>query len=188
MKILVLDNYDSFTYNLVHLVKKLGYDNVDVIRNDKIAVDDVFVYDKIILSPGPGIPIEAGILMPLIHKYAATKPILGVCLGHQAIGQSFGGELYNIQQVMHGKAIATEVISDDYIFADMPTKFVTGRYHSWAIRKENLPNHLTVTALDDKGIVMGLKHNIYDVRGVQFHPESVMTEYGEILMKNWLKH
>ena len=186
MKILILDNYDSFTYNLVHIVKKLGYNDVDVVRNDKISIDEIAKYDKIILSPGPGIPVEAGILMDLIKVYSTKKPILGVCLGHQAIGESFGGELYNIQKVIHGKALDTEVIADDYIFKGVSKKFKSGRYHSWAVK--NLPSDLEVTAVDDNGIVMALRHKHYDVRGVQFHPESVMTDEGEKILENWLKN
>lgn len=186
MKILILDNYDSFTYNLVHIVRKLGFKNLDIIRNDKISVDEVAIYDKIILSPGPGIPVEAGILMDLIKKYAPIKPILGVCLGHQAIGESFGSELYNIQKVIHGKSIDTQLVAEDYIFKGLPNTFKTGRYHSWAVK--NLPESLEVTAVDANGIVMALKHKTYDVRGVQFHPESVMTEHGELMMMNWLKN
>lgn len=186
MKILILDNYDSFTYNLVHIVKKLGFKNVDVIRNDKISVDDVDQYDKIILSPGPGIPVEAGILMDLIKVYASKKPILGVCLGHQAIGESFGAELYNVQKVIHGKELNTNVVVEDYIFSGIPKSFNSGRYHSWAVK--NFPEDLEVTAIDDSGIVMALRHKKYDVRGVQFHPESVMTLQGEKMLENWLKH
>ncbi len=186
MKILILDNYDSFTYNLVHIVRKLGYTDLDIIRNDKMTVADVSKYDKIILSPGPGIPVEAGILMDLIKTYASTIPILGVCLGHQALGESFGAELYNIQQVIHGKAMDTQVVLDDYIFEGLPKSFKSGRYHSWAVK--NLPVDMEVTAIDDRGIVQALRHKKYDIRGVQFHPESVMTEFGEQLLLNWLKH
>jgi anthranilate synthase component 2 len=186
MKILILDNYDSFTYNLVHIVRKLGFKNLDVIRNDKIKVEEVAAYEKVILSPGPGIPVEAGILMDLIKNYAGKIPILGVCLGHQAIGESFGAELYNIQQVIHGKALDTNVVVDDYIFKGLPKSFKSGRYHSWAVR--NLPAELEVTAVDDRGIVQALRHKKYDIRGVQFHPESVMTEHGELMLDNWLKN
>lgn len=186
MKILILDNYDSFTYNLVHIVRKLGFRDLDVVRNDKMTVEEVNNYDKIILSPGPGIPVEAGILMDTIKKYASIKPILGVCLGHQAIGESFGAELYNIQQVIHGKAIDTEVLTYDYLFDGVPKQFKAGRYHSWAVR--NLPAELEVLATDQRGIVQALRHKVYDVRGVQFHPESVMTEHGEKMLQNWLHH
>jgi anthranilate synthase component 2 len=186
MKILILDNYDSFTYNLVHIVRKLGFKDLDVIRNDKITLKEVAKYEKVILSPGPGIPVEAGILMDLIKTYASSKPILGVCLGHQAIGESFGAELYNVQKVIHGKALDTNVVVDDYIFDGLPKTFKSGRYHSWAVK--NFPSDLEVTAVDESGIVQALRHKKYDVRGVQFHPESVMTEHGETLIMNWLKH
>ncbi|MDX2188636.1 MAG: aminodeoxychorismate/anthranilate synthase component II [Bacteroidota bacterium] len=187
MKILILDNYDSFTYNLVHIVRKLGFTDLDIIRNDKIAVSEVDKYDKIILSPGPGIPVEAGIMMDLIKTYSNKKSILGVCLGHQAIGESFGGELYNVQKVIHGKALNTKIIANDPIFKGLPTEFKTGRYHSWAIRANNLPAHLEATAIDESGVLMALRHKTLNVKGVQFHPESVMTEFGELMMKNWLE-
>lgn len=185
MKILILDNYDSFTYNLVHIVRKLGFKDLDIIRNDKISVNEVAQYDKIILSPGPGIPVEAGILMELIKTYAPTKPILGVCLGHQAIGESFGAELYNIQQVIHGKSLDTHIKQKDYLFDGIPDVFKSGRYHSWAVR--NLPPELEVLATDDRGIIQALRHKTLNIRGVQFHPESVMTEFGEKIIDNWLK-
>ena len=183
MKVLMLDNYDSFTYNIVHYLESLGAE-VEVHRNDKISLDEVDAYDKIVLSPGPGIPEEAGILLPLIERYAPTKSILGVCLGHQAIGQVFGAELYNIGQVVHGKSKNTKVVVQDLLFKDVPTQFESGRYHSWAIK--NLPESLEMTATDDDGIVQAIRHKTYDVRGVQFHPESVMTAPGMQILKNWL--
>ena len=186
MKILILDNYDSFTYNLVHIVKKLGYTDVDVIRNDKIAVADVAKYDKIILSPGPGIPEEAGIMMDLIKTYGDKKSILGVCLGHQALGQSFGAELYNIEKVIHGKELKTIKVVEDYIFEGVPEHFNSGRYHSWAVK--NFPTDLEITATDENGIIMALRHKKFDIRGVQFHPESVMTQWGEKMLENWLNN
>lgn len=186
MKILVFDNYDSFTYNLVHAVKKLGYDDVEVHRNDKIALEDIEKYDKIILSPGPGIPSESGILLDVIKTYAPTKSILGVCLGEQAIGEAFGGKLINLPEVYHGISSSIKVIGDDILFYDMVTTLDVGRYHSWAVSKENLPDCLQVTAIDDEGMIMALKHKTYDVRGVQFHPESVLTPEGEHMLKNWL--
>jgi anthranilate synthase component 2 len=188
MNILILDNYDSFTYNLVHIVKKLGYQNVSVIRNDKMTVEEVAAFDKILLSPGPGIPSEAGILMDLLRTYNSTKSILGVCLGHQAIAESFGGELFNLSKVVHGKSVKTNLCAPDILFKDVPSSFLSGRYHSWAVKKENLPNDLIVSAEDENGVIMALKHAHYDVRGVQFHPESIMTEYGETMMRNWLEH
>jgi anthranilate synthase component II len=188
MKILILDNYDSFTYNLVHIVRKLGFKDTHVFRNDKIALENVEDYDKIILSPGPGLPYEAGIMMDLIKIYATHKPILGVCLGHQAIGEAFGGELFNIQKVIHGKSIPTMITKEDYFFKEIPNIVKTGRYHSWAVKKENFPSELEITAEDENGIIMALKHKTLDIRGVQFHPESIMTEYGEKMMENWLKN
>ena len=191
MKILVFDNYDSFTYNLVHLVEKITHEKVDVFRNDKIALEEVKKYDKIILSPGPGIPEEAGLLLPLIKEYAASKPILGVCLGHQAIGQAFGGTLNNLTSVYHGVATKINTLknnkkSDNYIFQNMPGELEVGRYHSWVVSRENFPSDLEITAEDDNGFIMGLQHKTYDVQGVQFHPESVLTPDGERLMRNWL--
>lgn len=192
MKILVFDNYDSFTYNLVHLVEKIIHEKVDVFRNDQIALEDVKKYDKIILSPGPGLPVEAGLLLPLIKEYAATKSILGVCLGHQAIGEAFGGKLENLSKVYHG--VATEMkkvnsqwsIVNSQLFNGLPETFSAGRYHSWIISKENFPDELEITAEDENGYIMALQHKKYDVQGVQFHPESVLTPDGEIIMRNWL--
>lgn len=184
MKVLMLDNYDSFTYNVVHYLEALGAE-VDVYRNDKISLEEVGEYDKIVLSPGPGIPEEAGILMDLIKTYAPTKSILGICLGHQAIGQVFGAELYNIGQVVHGKIRKTIIVKDDLMFEGLPKEFQSGRYHSWAVK--NLPDCLELTATDEQGIVQAFRHKEYDVRGVQFHPESVMTEYGMEMLGNWLK-
>ena len=187
MKILVIDNYDSFTYNLRHVIKELGYDDIDVIRNDKIDLNDVSIYDKIILSPGPGIPEEAGDLLPLIHRYAPTKSILGVCLGEQAIAEAFGGSLINLPEVYHGVATEINVINDDILFYDMLTKVSVGRYHSWVVNPETLPSCLKVTAIDENGMIMALKHKTYNVHGVQFHPESVLTPQGEQMLKNWLQ-
>lgn len=191
MKILVFDNYDSFTYNLVHLVEKITNEKVAVFRNDKIALEEVKKYDKIILSPGPGIPEEAGLLLPLIKEYAASKPILGVCLGHQAIGQAFGGTLNNLTSVYHGVATKINTLKNNkkatnYIFQNMPEELEVGRYHSWVVSRENFPSDLEITAEDDNGFIMGLQHKTYDVQGVQFHPESVLTPDGERLMRNWL--
>ena len=187
MKILVFDNYDSFTYNLVHLVEKITHEKVDVYRNDKMSMEKVKEYDKIILSPGPGIPEEAGLLLPLIKEYASSKSILGVCLGHQAIGQAFGGELINLSSVFHGVATSCELRATSYLFRDLPTQIEVGRYHSWVVSKENFPDELEITAEDESGMIMGLQHKTYDVQGVQFHPESVLTPLGEEIMRNWLK-
>ena len=186
-KILVLDNYDSFTYNLVHYVEKLLSTKVDVYRNDKISIEDIDQYDKIILSPGPGLPDEAGIMKELIKKYAPAKSILGVCLGHQAIAEVFGGHLYNLDRVYHG--VSTPVIQTnkpDYIFNDIPKIFTAGRYHSWMVSRDQLPKELIVTSIDENGEVMSISHADYDVKGVQFHPESVLTEHGEKILNNWL--
>lgn len=189
MKILVFDNYDSFTYNLVHLVEKITFEKVDVRRNDEIALEKVKDYDKIILSPGPGIPEEAGLLLPLIKEYASTKSILGVCLGHQAIGEAFGGTLINLSTVYHGVATPIEVDESKkcQLFTGMSKTIEVGRYHSWIVAEEGFPEELEITARDENDYIMGLQHKKYDVQGVQFHPESVLTPDGEVIMRNWLK-
>lgn len=186
-RILVFDNYDSFTYNLVHLVEKLTKQKVEVYRNDRIPLEKVKEYDKIILSPGPGVPSEAGLLLPLIRQYAASKSILGVCLGHQAIGEAFGGKLVNLSTVYHGVATPVRVLKNETLFAGLPGTLEVGRYHSWVISEEGWPDELEVTARDDKDFIMGLRHKKFDVQGVQFHPESVLTPLGEKILANWLK-
>mgnify|MGYP003593981169 CR=1 FL=1 len=186
MKILVFDNYDSFTYNLVHAVKKLGFKDLEVHRNDKISLEDINRFDKIILSPGPGVPSESGILLDVIRTYAATKSILGVCLGEQAIAEAFGGKLINLPEVHHGISSEIDVIAEDILFKGLPTKLEVRRYHSWAAEKAELPECLQITAVDNEGMIMALAHKQYDVRGVQFHPESVLTPMGEEMLKNWL--
>lgn len=191
MKLLVFDNYDSFTYNLVHLVEKILRLKVDVYRNDQLPLEKVKDYDKIILSPGPGIPEEAGLLLPLIQEYAASKSILGVCLGHQAIGQAFGGTLVNLQKVYHGVATPVHVYQHagkplSPLFKGLPEVIEAGRYHSWVVSPDNLPASLEVTATDDNGMIMAMQHRSYDVQGVQFHPESVLTPDGETILRNWL--
>jgi anthranilate synthase component II len=215
----VFDNYDSFTYNLVHLIEHILHERVDVYRNDKIPLEKVKDYDKIILSPGPGIPEEAGLLLPLIKEYASSKSILGVCLGHQAIGEAFGGKLVNLSTVYHGVATRVRVVSRESIvdsestigseqsavgnrqpavshsllitrhslFEDLPDEFEAGRYHSWIVSDENFPKELEVTARDDNNYIMALQHKSFDVRGVQFHPESVLTPVGETILRNWLR-
>lgn len=194
---MVFDNYDSFTYNLVHLVQKIIHVPVDVYRNDEIPLEKVKEYDKIILSPGPGLPSESGLLLPLIREYAASKTILGVCLGHQAIGEVFGGKLVNLSTVFHGVATPIHLVNGAHadipqkdsrknIFANMPQEFEVGRYHSWIVSDENFPKVLEVTARDDNGYIMALRHTTYDVQGVQFHPESILTPSGETIMRNWL--
>ena len=192
MKILVFDNYDSFTYNLVHLVEKITHIKVDVYRNDQIPLEKVKDYDKIILSPGPGIPVEAGLLLPLIKEYAATKSILGVCLGHQAIGEAFGGTLTNLSTVFHGVATPIKIHNPNNkkqngVLNDLPETIEVGRYHSWVVNKEGFPAELEITAEDETGMIMALQHKTYDVQGVQFHPESVLTPVGETILRNWLK-
>lgn len=188
MKILVFDNYDSFTYNLVHLVEKITGEKVDVYRNDQVDLEKVNNYDKIILSPGPGIPEEAGLLLPLIKKYAATKSILGVCLGHQAIAEAFGAKLTNLITVFHGVATPIQIKNKrSQILEGLPETIEVGRYHSWIVSDDNFPAELEVTARDDNGYIMGLQHKTFDVQGVQFHPESVLTPDGEKILRNWLK-
>jgi anthranilate synthase component II len=191
MKILVFDNYDSFTYNLVHLVEKITHTKVDVYRNDQMPMEKVQEYDKIILSPGPGIPEEAGMLLPLIKEYASSKSILGVCLGHQAIGEAFGGKLINLSTVYHGVATKIEVGSKksevrSRLFDGLPDELEVGRYHSWIVSDEGFPKELEVTARDENNYIMALQHKKYDVQGVQFHPESVLTPDGEKILRNWL--
>lgn len=187
MKLLVFDNYDSFTYNLVHLVEKILNQKVDVARNDKITLEEIAQYDKIILSPGPGIPVEAGLLLPLIKEFAPSKSILGVCLGHQAIGEALGGTLINLTNVYHGVATNCKIIkNDNKLFKGISGGLEIGRYHSWVVSRENFPAELEITAEDNDGMIMAMQHKTYDVRGVQFHPESVLTPLGEQIMRNWL--
>jgi anthranilate synthase component II len=209
MKILVFDNYDSFTYNLVHLVGKITGETVDVFRNDELPMEKAREYDKIILSPGPGIPSESGLLLPLIREYASTKSILGVCLGHQAIGEAFGGKLINLSTVFHGVSTPIRVLDHNpsskkeasnpgnyspltvhhspNLFQNLPEVLEVGRYHSWIVSDEEFPSELEVTARDGNDYIMALRHRTYDVQGVQFHPESVLTPDGETILRNWLK-
>lgn len=189
MKILVLDNYDSFTYNLVHYLKELSDAELDVFRNDKISLDAVGQYDRIVLSPGPGIPNEAGIMPELIKRYAPEKTILGVCLGHQAIGEAFGAKLENLPAVFHGVQTSVSIIdTHDKLFTGLPQRQPVGRYHSWVVSDKKMSDALKITAIDDQGQVMAITHKAHNVRGVQFHPESVLTEYGKQMMKNWLEN
>ncbi len=186
-RILLIDNYDSFVYNITHAIEKMGY-KVDVVRNDKITIEEVGKYDKILLSPGPGIPSEAGIICEVIKRYGATKSIFGICLGEQAIGEVYGATLTNLSTVFHGVATTMEVIADDPIFEGVKESFEAGRYHSWCVSSEGLPNDIIVTAVDgDEGRIMALRHREHDVRGVQFHPESIMTPEGDKIIHNWLK-
>ena len=186
MKTVIIDNYDSFTYNLAHLVKELGTE-VDVLRNDKFELEELEKYDKIILSPGPGIPEEAGLLLEVIRTYAGRNPILGVCLGEQAIGQAFGGKLTNLSEVFHGIQTDVKIKNKDYIFSGLPTEIPVGRYHSWVVDTEGFPEELVITAISSEGQIMALKHREYDVHGIQFHPESVLTPDGKQIVGNWLK-
>ena len=206
MKTVIIDNYDSFTYNLAHLVKELGAET-DVLRNDKFRLEELEPYDKIILSPGPGVPEEAGLLLDVIRTYAGRKPILGVCLGEQAIGQAFGGKLVNLEEVLHG--VQTEIrrkeerlgtrdeglggkdyegisLEEDYIFCGLPNRIPVGRYHSWVVDTKEFPDELAITAISPEGQIMALKHREYDIHGIQFHPESVLTPDGKTIVKNWL--
>jgi anthranilate synthase component 2 len=198
MRVLVFDNYDSFTYNLVHLIQKVADAQIDVFRNDEIPLEKVKDYDKILLSPGPGIPSEAGLLLPLVREYASTKSILGICLGHQAIGEAFNGKIINIPNVFHGVATPVSIHSDDGntlpvyasrkgLFKSLPQSFPAGRYHSWVISEEDFPEDLQVTARDASGLIMAVEHKNFDVQGLQFHPESVLTPDGETILKNWFK-
>jgi len=186
MKILVFDNYDSFTYNLVQIIEQIVGSEVDVFRNDKIALEDIEKYDKIILSPGPGIPEEAGILLELIKKYAPTKSIFGVCLGQQAIAEAFGGSLINLSEIYHGVATEATQTKEHHIFTDLPETLEVGRYHSWAVNTEDFPSELEITSVDKNGMIMSLKHKIYDVHAVQYHPESILTPDGRKILENFL--
>jgi len=187
MKVVIIDNYDSFTYNLSHLVKELGAE-VTVYRNDQFDMEQLEAFDKIILSPGPGIPCEAGLLLDVIKAYAGKKPILGVCLGHQAIGESFGAQLLNLSEVYHGVATPATIRVDDYLFEGLPERIEVGRYHSWVVDAENLPDCLEVTSVSDEGFIMSLRHKEFDIRGIQYHPESVLTKEGKTIINNWLNH
>lgn len=185
MKIVIIDNYDSFTYNLYHLLREVGADT-SVVRNDKFALPDLEIYDKIVLSPGPGIPSEAGLLLDTIDRYAGKKPILGVCLGHQALGQYFGAELTNLTDVFHGVQTDVEQTGEEYLFNGLPKRFPVGRYHSWVVDAKTIPDTLEVTATSDEGLVMALRHKTYDIHGIQFHPESVLTPNGKEIIKNFI--
>ena len=188
MKILILDNYDSFTYNLVHMIEDITGNLPDVYRNDEISVEEIAVYDMIVLSPGPGIPEEAGILKEVIRAYAGKKPIFGVCLGLQAIAEVFGGQLVNLKEVFHGVATEMEVVHPSaIIFKDIPAKFDAARYHSWIASKENLPSELVITAIDEDGEIQAIEHKDFMISAVQFHPESILTEVGEKLVRNFIE-
>lgn len=188
MNILLIDNYDSFTYNLSQYLEEEGGDDVEVTvwRNDQFGLDDVERFDKIVLSPGPGVPDEAGLLKAVIRRYAPTKPILGVCLGEQAIGEVFGAEIYNLNTVFHGIQSSVRIVTSDYIFDNLSDSIKVGRYHSWVVGKEDFPAELEVTAVSDDGQVMALKHRRYDVHGIQFHPESILTPEGRTIIRNFI--
>ncbi len=186
-KLVVIDNYDSFTYNLVHYLEDLGAD-VTVYRNDEFEIKELEKFDRILLSPGPGIPDEAGLLKEVIKVYASTKSIFGVCLGLQAIGEVFGGTLDNLEKVYHGVATQVKITNNDFIFNDLPNEFEVGRYHSWVVSDKNLPEDLIITSVDENGEIMSMKHKTFDVRGVQYHPESVLTPLGKKILENWLKN
>lgn len=186
-KVLVFDNYDSFTYNIVQMIERILETKVDVVKNDEISLEEIDKYDKIVLSPGPGIPEEAGILLELIKKYAPTKSILGVCLGQQAIAEAFGGSLINLSEIFHGVATSAELIKPGTkIFKNLSSGLEVGRYHSWVVNREGFPEELEITAVDKDGMIMALQHKTYDVHGVQFHPESILTPEGETIIRNFL--
>lgn len=189
MQILVFDNYDSFTYNLVQMIRQLAPTaHLEVFRNDEIELEEIKKFDKIIVSPGPGIPAESGLLLPLIEEYASIKSILGVCLGQQAIAQAFGGSLRNLSKVYHGVATPITITQDSILYRGMPAKFMVGRYHSWVVNETDLPSDLLITSKDEDGYIMSLEHKIYDVKGVQYHPESVLTPDGATIISNWIKN
>ncbi|MBN2237000.1 MAG: aminodeoxychorismate/anthranilate synthase component II [Bacteroidales bacterium] len=186
MKVLLLDNYDSFTYNLKQLIDQFGGIDLDVIKNDQLTIEQAKKYDKIMLSPGPGLPRDAGIMPQLIKHYAATKPILGVCLGHHAIAEAFGGKLYNFEQPVHGISRQTTVLKNDLLFKNIPLNFSVGLYHSWAVSEANFPSELEIISRSEMGVIMAIRHVEYNVKGLQFHPESIMTPNGKTMIWNWL--
>jgi anthranilate synthase component 2 len=187
LKLLIVDNYDSFTFNLVQIIEQLGCDDFDIIKNDKLEIDSINVYEKILISPGPGLPEDSGKLLELIHKYYKTKSILGICLGFQAIAEYFGVNLRCFKKPFHGISSEIELLKPkDLLFKDLPDNIFVGRYHSWYINQEELPSYIKATAIAESGVVMALKHNVFDVKGVQFHPESIMTPLGSEIIENWL--
>ncbi len=187
MKTIIIDNYDSFTYNLYHLLNESGTET-EVVRNDKFQLEELEKYDNIVLSPGPGIPSEAGLLLKVIETYAGKKPILGICLGHQAIGECFGARLVNLPNVFHGVQTPVRLLGNSYLFEKLGKEIPVGRYHSWVVDPQDLPSCLEVTAVSEEGQIMALKHNVYDIQGIQFHPESVLTPDGGQIVRNWLKY
>jgi anthranilate synthase component II len=188
-KLLIIDNYDSFTYNLVQIIEEYGNCGFEVIKNDFVSIEDIHNYSKILFSPGPGIPSESPIMSNIIDKFYKTKSILGVCLGHQAIAEYFGGTIYNMKKVYHGIIQKIKIIDkEDYLFENLPSEIFAGLYHSWAVSKDDLPNCLTVSATSSDDVIMAISHNHFDVKGIQFHPESIMTQYGRQIIFNWLEH
>ena len=188
MKIFILDNYDSFTYNLVHIIEQFASEVV-VKRNDEFDISEIEGFDKIVFSPGPGLPSDVKIMSEIIDKYKNTKPLLGVCLGHQAIAEYFGAKLLNMPEVNHGREFKTQLINNDYLFNNIPDIFYSGRYHSWIVDKVNLPVELEITSIDaESEMIMSLRHKTLDIRSVQFHPESIMTKHGNKMLENWLNH
>jgi anthranilate synthase component 2 len=185
-KVIIIDNYDSFTYNLVHYLEDLNAE-VTVFRNDEFELKELEKFDKILLSPGPGIPEEAGLLLDVIKKYASTKSILGICLGQQAIGEVFGGSLINLEKVYHGVASKVKITKEDSLFNNLPTEFEVGRYHSWVINPDDFPEDLEITSVDENGEIMSIRHKTLDVKGVQYHPESILTPNGKKILENWLE-
>lgn len=185
-KVIIIDNYDSFTYNLVHYLEDLNAE-VTVFRNDEFELNELEKFDKILLSPGPGIPEEAGLLLDVIKKYASSKSILGICLGQQAIGEVFGGSLINLEKVYHGVASKVKITKEDSLFNNLPTEFEIGRYHSWVINPDDFPEDLEITSVDENGEIMSIRHKTLDVKGVQFHPESILTPNGKKILENWLE-
>ncbi|MFN0175109.1 MAG: anthranilate synthase component II [Saprospiraceae bacterium] len=188
MKLLVIDNYDSFVYNLVHMIYNLGIEDITVLKNDKFQLDDVEFFDKILLSPGPGVPKDAGLMPEVIKKFGSSKPILGVCLGHQAIAESYGCELKNLKEPLHGISSKINFLKEDYLFENTPNEFNIGHYHSWVVNENTISKDIKILAKDENGNIMSIAHEHYDIRGVQFHPESVLTENGKQLISNWIKH
>ena len=187
MRTLIIDNYDSFTFNLQHYLEAEMNDSVTVVRNDAISLDEVGTFDQIVLSPGPGLPEEAGITMEVIRRFSSCKRILGVCLGHQAIALAFGGHLENLATVHHGVSSNLRLTKSDYLWTDIPDASPAGRYHSWVVSRNSLPDCLEITATDESGEIMAIRHTAYDIRGVQFHPESIMTTHGRTFIRNWVR-
>jgi anthranilate synthase component II len=188
MKLLVVDNYDSFVYNLVHMMYNIGVDDITVIKNDKFQLDDVKLFDKILLSPGPGVPKDAGLMPKVIQQFGATKSILGVCLGHQAIAEAYGCKLKNLNEPLHGIASKINFLEEDYLFENTPSNFQIGHYHSWVVDEKSINSKIKILAKDENKNIMSIAHEHYDVRGVQFHPESVLTENGKQIISNWINH